>query len=44
MFETLSEKLQRVFKNLRGEGKITEHRSIQSFATMFAQVGATMPK
>jgi predicted ester cyclase len=26
------------------EGKITEHRSIQSFATMFAQVGATMPK
>jgi signal recognition particle subunit SRP54 len=24
MFETLSEKLQRVFKNLRGEGKLTE--------------------
>ena len=24
MFETLSEKLQRVFKNLRGEGRITE--------------------
>jgi len=24
MFETLSDKLQRVFKNLRGEGKITE--------------------
>jgi len=24
MFETLSEKLQRVFKNLRGEGRLTE--------------------
>src|SRR6059058_1005471 len=24
MFETLSEKLQRVFKNLRGEGKLSE--------------------
>jgi signal recognition particle GTPase len=24
MFETLSDKLQRVFKNLRGEGKLTE--------------------
>ena len=24
MFETLSEKLQRVFKNLRGEGRLSE--------------------
>ena len=24
MFETLSDKLQRVFKNLRGEGRLTE--------------------
>src|SRR5881397_1281347 len=24
MFETLSEKLQRIFKNLRGEGRLTE--------------------
>jgi signal recognition particle subunit SRP54 len=30
MFETLSEKLQRVFKNLRGEGRLTEEHLDQA--------------
>jgi signal recognition particle subunit SRP54 len=30
MFETLSDKLQRVFKNLRGEGKLTPENMEQA--------------
>ena len=36
MFETLSEKLQRVFKNLRGEGRLSEMHIEEAMKEMVA--------